>query len=155
VMRWLNFGILIVLFFRYARKPLAAFLNGKSRQIGENIKRIEAEKEAIKIRVNELQRERKEGREHLHKIRDRVISQGNLKKQKIIDDAKKESYLLFESAKQKIGHEITSARKKLQTEMVDQSIDLAMKKLPQLMTNQDTQNRLKVYLDGIHFLPKS
>ncbi|MFC1876644.1 hypothetical protein ACFL2E_05145 [Thermodesulfobacteriota bacterium] len=155
VMRWLNFGILIVLFFRYARKPLAAFLNGKSRQIGENIKRIEAEKEAIKIRVNELQRERKEGREHLHQIRDRVISQGNLKKQKIIDDAKKESYLLLKSAKQKIGHEITSARKKLQTEMVDQSIDLAMKKLPQLMTDQDTQNRLKLYLDGIHFLPKS
>ena len=33
VMRWLNFGILIVLFFRYARKPLVAFLNGQSRQI--------------------------------------------------------------------------------------------------------------------------
>ena len=38
VMRWLNFGILIVLFFRYARKPLVTFLNGKSRQIEENIK---------------------------------------------------------------------------------------------------------------------
>ena len=81
---------------------------------------IEAEKEAIKIRINELQRERKEGREHLHQIRDRVISQGKLKKQKIIDDAKKESHLLLESAKQKIEHEITSARKRLQAEMVDQ-----------------------------------
>ena len=155
VMRWLNFGILIVLFFKYARKPLAAFLKGQSRQIEENIKRIEAEKETIEIRINELQRERKEGREHLHQIRDRVISQGKLKKQKIIDDAKKESHLLLESAKQKIGHEITSARDRLKTEMVDQAIDLAMQKLPQLMTDQDTQNSLKMYLDGIHSLSKS
>ena len=154
VMRWLNFGILIVLFFRYARKPLAAFLNGKSRQIQENIKEVEKEKEAIKKRVNELQLERKEGRQHLQEIRARVISQGKRKKQKIIDDAKKESHLLLESAKQKIGHEITSAREKLQAEMVDRSIELAMQKLPQLMTDQDTQNSLKVYLDGIHTLSK-
>ena len=155
VMRWLNFGILIVLFFRYARKPLAAFLNGKSKQIQENIKEVEQEKEAIKKRVNELQMERKEGRQHLQEIRDRVISQGKRKKQKIIDDAKKESHLLLESAKQKIGYEITSAREKLQAEMVDRSIELAMQKLPQLMTDQDTQNSLKVYLDGIHCLSKS
>jgi len=155
VMRWLNFGILIVLFFKYARKPLVSFLNGKSSQIEENIKMIEAEKEAINIRINELQKERKEGREQLHQIRDRVVFQGKLKKQKIIDDAKNESQLLLESAKQKIGHEIRSAREKLQAEMIDRSIELSMQKLPQLMTDQDTQNSLKIYLDGIHALPKS
>ncbi|MBT8374866.1 MAG: ATP synthase F0 subunit B [Deltaproteobacteria bacterium] len=155
VMRWVNFGILIVLFFRYARRPLADFLNGRSRQIQENIKEVEKEKEAIKKRVNELQMERKEGRKHLKQIKDRVISQGKRKKQKIIDDAKKESHLLLESAKQKIGHEITSAREKLQAEMVDRSIELAMQKLPQQMNDQDTQNSLKVYLDGIHSLSQS
>ena len=155
VMRWLNFGILVVLFFKYARKPLAAFLKGKSSQIEENIKSIEAEKETIHNRINELQRERKKGREHLHQVRDRIVSQGKLKKQQIIDDAKKESHLLLESAKQKIEHEITFAREKLKSEMVDQAIDLAMQKLPQFMTDQDAQNSLKMYLDGIHSLSKS
>jgi len=154
VMRWLNFGILVVLFFKYARKPLTTFLNGKSRQIEEGIKRVEEEKAAIRTRIDELLNERKKGREHLHRIRDRVISQGELKKQKIIDDAKKESYLLLKNAKQKIEYEITSAREKLQMEMVDQAIDLAIQKLPQLMTDQDTQNSLKMYLDGIHSLSK-
>jgi F-type H+-transporting ATPase subunit b len=154
VMRWLNFGILIVLFFRYARKPLAAFLNGKSRQIEEGIKRVEEEKNAIRARIDELLNEREKSQEHLHRIRDRLISQGELKKQKIIDDAKKESYLLLAGAKRKIEHEITSAREKLQTEIVDQAIDLAMRKLPQLMTDQDTQNSLKMYFDGIHSLSK-
>jgi F-type H+-transporting ATPase subunit b len=155
VMRWLNFGILIVLFFRYARKPLVAFLNGQSRQIEENIQRFEKEKEAIRTRVNELLKERKEGREKLQRIKKRFISQGELKKQKIIDDAKKESHLLLESAKRKIEHEITSAREKLQTEMVDQAIDMAMQKIPQLMTDQDTQNSMKVYLEGVNSLSKS
>ncbi|MBW1864527.1 MAG: ATP synthase F0 subunit B [Deltaproteobacteria bacterium] len=155
VMRWLNFGILIVLFFRYARKPLVAFLNGQSRQIEENIQRFEKEKEAIRTRVNELLKERKEGREKLQRIKKRFISQGELKKQKIIDDAKKESHLLLESAKRKIKYEITSAREKLQTEIVDQAIDMAMQKLPQRMTDQDTQNSTKVYLEGVNSLSKS
>jgi F-type H+-transporting ATPase subunit b len=154
-MRWLNFGILIVLFFKYARKPLAAFLNGKARQIKESIKSFEAEKEAIHTRISELQKVRKEGREHLNQVRDRIVSQGKMKKQQIIDDAKKESHLLLESAKQKIEHEITFARDKLKSEMVDQAIDLAMQKLPQLMTDQDAQNSLKMYLDGMHSLSRS
>ena len=155
VMRWLNFGILVLLFFKYARKPLAAFLKGRSRQIEEHIKSVEAEKETIHNRIGELQREGKEGREHLHQVRDRIVAQGELKKQQIIDDARKESHLLLESAKQKIEHEITFAREKLKGEMVDQAIDLAMQKLPRLMTDQDAQNSLKTYLDGLHSLSKS
>jgi len=155
VMRWLNFGIMILLFFKYARKPLIAFLKGKSRQIEESIKRVEKEKETIRTRIDEIVNERKKGREHLQQIRDRFISQGERKKQKIIDDAKKESHLLLKSAKRKIEYQITTARDRLQVEMVDQAIDLAMQKLPVLMTDQDTQNSLKVYLDGLHSLPKS
>jgi F-type H+-transporting ATPase subunit b len=153
VMRWLNFGILIVLFFRYARKPLAAFLEGKSRRIGEDIRQVEKEKEAIEARVNDLLKECQESREHLQRIRGRIVSQGELTKQKIIDDAKKESHLLLESAKRIIEHEIASARDRLKNEMVDRSIDLAMQKLPQLMTDQDTQNSLNVYLEGSHHSP--
>lgn len=152
VMRWFNFGILVVLFFKYARKPLTAFLNGQSKQIEENIQRVETEKETIKTRVSELQKEREDGRENLHQVRDRVISQGKLKKQSLIDDAKRESHLLLESTKHKIEHEITSAREKLQAELVDRSIDLAIQKLPQLMTDQDMQHSLKMYLEGIQSL---
>jgi F-type H+-transporting ATPase subunit b len=155
VMRWLNFGIMVILFFKYARKPLTAFLKGKSRQIEESIKRVEEEKETIKTRIDEIVNERKKGRDHLQQIRDRFISQGELKKQKIIDDAKKESHRLLESAQRKIEYQIITARDRLQVEMVDQAIDLAIQKLPQRMTDQDTQTSLNVYLDGLHSLPKS
>jgi len=154
VMRWLNFGILILLFFKYARKPLSAFLNGKARQIEVSIKRVEEEKDVLKTRIQELLNERKEGRKHLGQIRDRFISQGERKKQKIIDDAKKESRLLLEGAQRKVAYEMASARDRLKIEMVDQAIELAMQKLPQLMTDDDTQQSLKTYLDGIHSLSK-
>jgi F-type H+-transporting ATPase subunit b len=155
VMRWLNFGILILLFFKYARKPLVAFLKGKSKQIENSITKVEKEKEALETRINELLNERQEGRKHLDRIRDRFISQGERKKQKIIDDAGNESRLLLKSAKRKVEYEITSARERLKIEMVDQAIELAMQKLPRLMTDKDSQNSLKVYLDGIHFISKS
>lgn len=155
VMRWLNFGILVLLFFKYVRKPLSAFLNGKSRQVKESITKVEEEKEVVMTRIHELKNEQKKAQEHMHQIRDRLLSQGEQKKKKIIDDAKKESHLLMGNAKQKIKHEISSARNTLQMEMVDQAIALSMQRLPQLMTDQDAQNSLKLYLDGIHSLPKS
>jgi len=154
-MRWFNFGILIVLFFKYARKPLVDFLRGKARQIEENIKEFEAEKDAIKTRVNDLLKEREENQKRLQKIKDRIVSHGKLKKEKIIEDARIESQLLLESAKRRMAHEINAARHKLRDEIVDQAIDLAMKKLPQRMTDQDTQQTLQSYLDNIQTLPKS
>jgi len=154
-MRWFNFGILVVLFFKYARKPLVDFLRGKARQIGENIQEVEAEKDAIKTRLKDLLKERKENRKRLQEIKARIVSHGKLKKEKIIEDAKIESQLLLESAKRRMAHEINAARHKLRDEIIDQAIDLAMKKLPQRMTDQDTQQTLQSYLDNIQTLPKS
>jgi F-type H+-transporting ATPase subunit b len=155
VMRWLNFGIMVALFFRYARKPLVGFLMGKAGRIEENIRRVEKEKEVIEAHVGELLKERQESLKRLQQIRENLISQGELMKKKIIDDAKKESHLLLESAKRRIEHEIVSAQESLKLEIVDRSIALAVQKLPRLMTDQDTQNSLNVYLEGIHSLPRS
>jgi len=154
VMRWLNFLILIVLFFKYARKPLVAFLKGKSKQIEENIKAIEKEKDAIQDRVDALLEKQEQSRERLRGIKERIVSQGKLKKQKIIDDAKMESQLLLESAHRRMTYEIAAARDRLQAALVDQAIELAIKNIPQQMTEHDTQQALQSSIDNINTLPE-
>ena len=152
VMRWLNFGILVVLFFKYARKPLVSFLRGQASKIEKNIQGVEAEKDAIEARVKELEEKQAEGRKRFKAIEERIISHGELKKQKIIDDAKTESRLMIESAKRKMAFEIIAARQKLRDEIVDQAVDLAMQKLPQHMTDQDAHTVLQSNIEDIQSL---
>jgi len=153
VMRWLNFGILVILFFKYARKPLVSFLKGQARQIEENIQSVEAEKEAIEARVNELMAQQAASRERFKAIEERIKAHGELKKQKIIEDAHEESRLLLDSAKRRMAFEIIAARQNLRNEIVDQAVDLAIQKLPQQMTDQDAHGVLQSNIENIQALP--
>lgn len=155
VMRWLNFGILLLLFFKYARQPLVTFLQGSSQKIEDKIKAVEKEKETIEERVRELVEQKAKSQERLEKLKKRIVSQGETKKKRIVAEAHKEGQILMESAKRKISHEIISARNRLKAEMIDQAISLTIQKLPQQMTDVDTQNALKAYLDGINTKPTS
>lgn len=155
VMRWLNFGILVALFFKYARKPLVAFLKGQASQIEKNIQSVEAEKEAIEARVRELEEHQAKSRERFKAIEERIISHGELKKQRIIEDAHTESRLLLESAKRRMAFEIIAARQNLRNEIVDQAVDLAMQKLPRQMTDQDAHAVLHSNIEDIEALPQS
>ena len=76
VMRWLNFGILLILFFKYARKPLVSFFTGQARQIEKNIQSVEAEKDAKEARNNELMVQQAESRKRFKAIEERIISHG-------------------------------------------------------------------------------
>ncbi len=153
VMRWLNFGILVALFFKYARKPLVAFLKGQASQIEKNIQSVEAEKEAIEARVRELEEQQAESRERFKAIEERIISHGELKKQRIIEDAHTESRLLLESAKRRMAFEIIAARQKLRNEIVDQAVDMAIQHLPSKMTDQDAHAMLQSNIEDIQSLP--
>jgi F-type H+-transporting ATPase subunit b len=155
VMRWLNFGILVVLFFKYARKPLVSFLKGQASQIEKNIQSVEAEKEAIEARVRELEEKQAKSRERFKAIEERIISHGELKKQRIIEDAHTESRLLLESAKRRMAYEIIAARQNLRNEIVDQAVDLAIQNLPNQMTDQDAHTVLQSKIEDIQSLRQS
>jgi len=155
VMRWLNFLILVILFFKYARKPLVSFLKGKAREVEKNIESVEAEKTAIEMRIRELTTQQAQSRERFQTIKEKIISQGKLKKQKIIENAQEESRLLLESAERRMAYEIIAARQKLRDEIVDQAVDLALQKLPQSMTSEDAQAVLQTNLKDIQILPRS
>jgi len=155
VMRWLNFGILVVLFFKYARKPLVSFLKGQASQIEKNIQGVEAEKNAIEARVKELEAQQAQSRRRFKAIEERIIAHGELKKERIIEDAHRESRLLLESAKRRMAFEIIAARQNLRNEIVDQAVDQALQKLPQHMTAEDAFAALQSNIEDIQAMPQS
>jgi F-type H+-transporting ATPase subunit b len=145
IMRYINFLILAFLIIKYARKPLVDFFKSKSLDIKKDIQNIEEAKEQVQNQVKSLLEEREKSREKFEQLKERIISQGKMKQTRIIEDAKQEGKLLLKNTNLKIDNLIIKARYTLRSEMIDLAIDLAMKKLPGEITEQDNQRLLDRY----------
>jgi len=81
-------------------------------------------------------------------LKEKILRQGERRKQEIIDEAKAQSRIMMESTKEKVGSQIQQAKRRFKEEMVDAAIDRAMERLPQVITNEDNEKLLDQYMAG-------
>lgn len=146
IMKWVNFGILVLIFFKFARRPLMNFLSDKKNEISLQIKRLEEEKDRLRQRVREAETKLEENVLRLEELKERIVQMGERRKIEIIDDARQESRMLLESAKQKIEGRIIGARNRLKAEMIDAAAEMALEKLPGLVTEDDNRILLEQFM---------
>jgi F-type H+-transporting ATPase subunit b len=148
VMRWINFAVLVFLILRYARKPLVNFFREKSEDVKKEIQVVEKEKAEILAKVEEILKARDQGQEKLEKLQARILAQGKAKKERIIEGARKESKLMLESARRKIESQMKAAHADIRAEMIDHAIDMALRKLPDVIDAKDNQKLYDQYLEN-------
>ncbi|MBT8364097.1 MAG: ATP synthase F0 subunit B [Deltaproteobacteria bacterium] len=146
VMRWVNFFILAFLLVKFSRLPIKNFLKGKKDDITRDIEELEADKKQMLREIDESRKQIENSKERLSQLKKTIIAQGEKNKIKIIEDAEQESKIFLESAKQKIESRIADAREVLKAELVDDAITLAMKKLPEIITDQDNQKFIDAFI---------
>jgi F-type H+-transporting ATPase subunit b len=146
IMKWVNFGILAFIFFKFARQPLKNFLSDKSKEVSLQIEKLEGEKDRLSQRVREAETELEENAVRLEELKERIVQMGERRKLEIIEAARQESRMLIESAKHKMEGRIISARNALRTEMVDAAAEKALEKLPGLVTADDNQRLLEQFM---------
>lgn len=149
VMMWVNFGIFAFIIVKYSRNPLINFLKGQKEKVDLNINRIEEKKEKISAEVRVAIDTLDENKLRMQKLKERIILQGERRKQEIIDNALLESQIMLEESKRKIDDQILQAHKAIRAEMVDMAVSLAVKKLPAEITSADNQKFIDQYLTGI------
>jgi len=146
IMKWVNFGILAFIFFKFARRPLKNFLSDKKNEISLQIKTLEDEKDRLLQRVREAETEMEENVVRLEELKERIVQTGERRKLEIIEDARQESRMIIESAKQKMEGRIIQARNRLRAEMIDAAAELALEKLPGLVTEDDNRKLLEQFM---------
>ena len=146
IMKWVNFGILAFIFFKFARRPLKNFLSDKKNEISLQIRNLEDEKNRLLQRVRETETELEENALRLEELKERIVQSGERRKLEIIEDARQESRMIIESAKQKMEGRIIRARNRLRAEMVDAAAEMALEKLPGLVTDDDNRTLLEQFL---------
>ncbi|MGD8834965.1 MAG: ATP synthase F0 subunit B [Desulfobacteraceae bacterium] len=148
VMRWVNFLILVAVIIKYARTPVVGFLRGKQAETARAIERIEAEKQLAEQKVRQGRIKLQASQQRLDMIRDRIVSEGQRQKAKMIDAAKHESRIMLESARSRVDNQIRDAYQVIRAELIELAAEKAMSKLPRLMTDQDHERMVGLWMDS-------
>lgn len=148
ILLWVNFFIIVFLIVKFGKTPLMNFLRGQKEELAEEIGRFEEEKNNSHASIKEAQGKIEKNKVHLEKLKETIINQGKKEKQKIIEDANKQSILMIENAKHKIEVRIGQKKKDFRSEMIDAAFDLANKKIPQIINEEDNKKLVDSYIEN-------
>lgn len=146
VLRYINFGIIVFIFLKYGKTPLMNFLRGEKDKVARQIERIESQKKAATDKITESRQALDESQERYAEIKQRIVEQGERKKEELIADARQLSAVMIADTKRKIDFKIIRARKKIRDELLDEAIDMAMERLPGMITAEDSQRFVDQYI---------
>ena len=146
VMIWVNFTILAFVIYKFGKDPIMDFLRLRKEDLAYEIGELESQKEKVTARIEETRQAITESDIRYADLKERILRQGERRKQEIIDDAKAQSRIMMESTKDKVGSQIQQAKRRFKEEMVDAAIDRAMERLPQVITDEDNENLLDQYM---------
>ena len=139
--RVMNFVVLAVALFLVLRKPVAQALNGRIKDIQDQLsdleaKKKEAEKElaGYNERLARLDQEAKE-------IMEEYVRQGQEAKARILKAAEASADKLEEQAKRNIEHEFEQAKAELQEEILEKAL-VEAEAIVKAKITEDDQNRL-------------
>jgi len=148
IMRYVNFAILAGLIIKYARRPIISFLKDKRAEVRQTIQDLEEKKRAIEKRIEETQRELEAGQDRLALIKKRIVADGKRRKEELIAGAKEESSVLIQSAKHSIDAIIRDAGVRIRSDLVDMAADIALEKIPTIITAQDHERFVQNWLNS-------
>jgi F-type H+-transporting ATPase subunit b len=148
LMRWVNFLILVAVIVKYARAPMLDFLKGKRAETAKTFELIDEKKRVAEEKIKDGRMQLQASHERLKLIQDRIVSEGQRQKEKMIAAAEIESRLLLESARAKVDNQIRDAYQRIRIELVESATEKAISKLPDLMTDQDHERMLGIWLEA-------
>lgn len=146
ILRWINFGIIVFLVIKYLKTPIMNFLRGQKEKLAQEIKRLEDKKQGISENIEETLKTIDESEVRFAELKERIVYQGEKKKEAIIQTAQKQSKIMLEDAKRRIDNYFIQAKTKFRAELIDRAIDLAMEKLPKEITAEDNEKLTSEYL---------
>ena len=149
IMMWFNFGILVFLLIKLTKAPIVKFFKGQKEEVERDLHEAEQKQQAAQAKVAKTQKLLDESDARLKKLKERILKQGEHKKQEFIANAMEESRTLLEEARKRVDNQIVIARNKFRSELIDAAIDVAMVKLPGQFTEEDDRKMIDQYIHKV------
>lgn len=147
--RVMNFAVLAAALFFILRKPISQALNGRIRDIQDQLSDLEAKKAEAEKKLAEYDKKIASLDKEAETIIAEYIKQGQEAHKNILEASKKEAAKLEDQAKRKIDHEFNQARQELQAEILEKALARAEALLKEKITSEDQDRLVDEYLDKV------
>lgn len=137
----INFLVLFIVLYKFAKKPLADFLQKRSETIAKTLQEAKAAREAAEKALREVEGRLKSKDAEIGAIIAAAKRSGELERNAIIEESVRLKEKIVEQAKTNIEFELKQAKKIIKAEAVELAMELAEKKLKEKLT-KDEQERL-------------
>jgi len=149
IMLFVNFGILVFLFMKYARKPLMNFLRDMCRKVEETlntakhqVREAQAKLDAEKAKLDAID-------QHLQAIEKRILQIAKSEKDFIIEHGRATAEGMIEHAQAYARYRFIKAQKALSDELVDIAVAAAQERLAGVVSAQDDERFLNAFLEDL------
>ena len=147
--RVLNFAIVVGILWYFLAKPLKNGLSKRTKDIEKNLAEAKQAKEEAEEKFAEYDRKLTQATEEIAEISDAIRREGELEKQKIIENAKITAAQIEKDAEAAVNLEIAKAKEQLQREAVQLSVDLAEELLKKNFNKEDDARLIDEYVKKV------
>jgi F-type H+-transporting ATPase subunit b len=137
----LNFLLLFIVLYKFAKKPFADFLRKRSETIAKTLQEAKAAREAAEKALREVEGRLKSKDAEIEAIIAAAKRSGELERNAIIEESVRLKEKIVEQAKTNIEFELKQAKEIIKAEAVELAMELAEKKLREKLT-KDEQEKL-------------
>ncbi len=145
----LNFGILVVVGFFLAKKPVSNFFSSRAKSIEGEIKELEQKKADAQKKLAEYQTKFKNLDQESKQIVKEYIKQGEEARTRILAEASAQAEKLEDMAKRNIEQEFKSAKTKLRQEIVEMAMEKAEEVIIDSISSDDQDRLVDEYLKKV------
>ena len=138
----INFAILVIILFKFGKKPLGDFLKKRTELIEKTLNEAKEAKEAAVKALREAEERFKTKDAEVKEILDAAKKSGELERDRIIEETAKLKDKILEQAKTNIDYELKHAKEAIKAEAVELAMELAEKKLKEKLTKEEQEKLL-------------
>ena len=149
IMLVVNFGILVFLFIKFARKPLVDFLKAVVKKTEEQMNSLKSRFEEVRSVKNEEESRLLDIEKRLKDIQGRIIALGKAEKEKAIEQGRIAAEKMIEDAKEYAGYRMAKAKKEFSDEMIDLAIDIVKEKLAENISEEEEKKITEQFIANL------
>ncbi len=147
--RILNFAIVVGILYYFLAKPIRDGLSGRREEIKKSLAEAEKIKAEAEAKFAEYDLKLAQATDEIAEISDTIRREGELEKQKIIENAKAMAIKIEQDAEKAAELEVAKARIELQREAVQLAVSLAEDLLKKNFTKDDDARLIDEYLEKV------
>ncbi len=148
-LRVMNFVVLAVALFVVLRKPVSQALNGRIKDIQDQLNDLESKKKDAEKKLAEYNEKIATLGQEAEEIVAQYIKQGEEAKERILKEAETAAEKLEDQAQRTIENEFKNAKNKLQTEILEKALKKAEELVKSKITSEDQDRLVDEYLDKV------